>query len=491
MNRFIGSVKSQMFRLGGYDKTVSGMYIPRYYWFENTSPKKSWATFMSPEIIRSSFYQTLQEFPILAGHFKMGKDRQEYISVDRKKLNMPTYTDRNWDIDFKQIKDTGFNTNMLPETFHEASGFPIVSRFGTTGAKLGVFHVRRLKNFSGVVVFASIAHGAVDGHGYAAFMNRWAELSKLMHKNTTEKEVGLPTRTFSHDRSISRAYNPDDIDALDAFTLKAIANGSVITRFIAWLPADKRNLIFKATMPTEQLVCCSFHVPNRAIKALRESVQEYAPHGTRYSVNDVIAALMTMVIGQAMHKTSVENQNNFGNRNSDGDDTMTAVTVNTRLRLNDPSAKDFVGNLSFARYILNHQALVQADTNPRNISAIAANIREGVSVIDEKYIGQFNRLINSEPDMFVRVGTSYLNFKNRLVVSNVTKSGYYEADFGAGIPCLVRPTYRTIMNTIFIMLGHPDVGGYDLVMTLKKDVAKMVSQNEKWIGLVDSYNIDI
>ncbi|KAJ2853968.1 hypothetical protein GGI22_004669, partial [Coemansia erecta] len=224
MDKFIESVQSHDIPLGVFDKFISLIYVPFYYWFENTSPVKSWDTFMPPDILCSSFYKALKDFPILSGRFKANSSSCGYVEVDRNNLNMPVYTDTDWDVEFKRLMDMGFKANLLPENFDEFCGIAAASRFGTVSAKLGIFHVRRLKNYSGVVVFASIPHALVDGYGYLAFMNRWAEISKWMHDNPTINESALPAVTFDHDRSIHSEYKLEGTDTIDDLQLNIIAS---------------------------------------------------------------------------------------------------------------------------------------------------------------------------------------------------------------------------------------------------------------------------
>ncbi|KAJ1664231.1 hypothetical protein IW140_005257 [Coemansia sp. RSA 1813] len=500
MDEFINTVNSQDFPLNGFDELVSSMYTPFYYWYENKAPGKAWTTFMPSDMLCSSFYRALQDFPILAGRFKTDKNSRKYVSVDKSNLNMPVYTDSSWDIDFKQVKDAGFSTRLLPEDFSEACGIPTVSVFATTDIKLGIFHVRRFKDFSGVVVFASISHAIIDGYGFFAFMNRWAEISKSMQENMTKQELELPIGIFIHDRSMYSKCSSQDTDALDDLTLASSADGSAITRFLARLSVDKRNRVIKSIIGSTRFICCSFHVTTPAIKAFRETVQKYAPQGIDFSINDILVALVTMAISQSIYKISAKKQNRFvprmtralfGSSDSVPIDTLTSIIANMRTRISNPHIKDYVGNLSYPRYILSPQALIQDENILENISAIATSVRTVISRTDEKYVGQLNYLLNSESDIYMRQAMYHSRIKNRLVVSNVSKSSYYKTDFGAGIPTFVRVALHSFPNTVVVMCGHPDDGGYNLVMTLEKEMAEMVVQNKLWMDLVDSYNIDV
>ncbi|KAJ2557711.1 hypothetical protein EV175_001180 [Coemansia sp. RSA 1933] len=502
MDEFKAAVQSQNIYLDGFDQIVSSMYIPCYYWFENAeaSDDASWIKFMPPETLRIAFYRTLQDFPILAGRFKADKDDHGYVEVDKNDLNMPLYTDTSLDVEFKKIKDAGYDTKMLPAFFQEACSIASASRFATTSAKLGIFHICRCKDYSGVVILASIAHGVVDGYGHIAFISRWAEISKWMQECLAKKDPELSVSKFIHDRSIHKDYKLDGTDALDEMTLKSVADSSSLTRFFSRLPVDKRNRIFKSMAPSKNVVCCNFHVRAQTMKDMNEAVQEFAPFGSRYSSNDVITALMTIVIGQAIRKNTVTTQNKvvskvwsslFGSGDSKPNDTLTAVAVNMRSRIDHPDAKDFVGNLSFVRHVLCAQAFVQAENKPENIAAVASIIREAISTTDKNYIGQMNSLINRESDSYMRLIANFRKYENSLTISNTSKAGYYDIDFGAGIPCLFRPVFRVSTNAIFVMPCHPDIGGFDFVMVLEKNVAGAVVQDKHWMHMVDSYDFDI
>ncbi|KAJ2516399.1 hypothetical protein H4217_004607 [Coemansia sp. RSA 1939] len=503
MDVFVSTVKSQRFPLDGFDEVVSGIYIPCYCWFENNSlTEKSWTVFMSPEILRLSFYRTLQDFPILAGRFKTDKHSRGYVEIESSNLNMPVYTDTDWDVDFKQMRDAGFATKLLPKSFEGVCGIVAASKLAIVSAKLGIFHIRRLKNFSGVVIFASIAHAIVDAYGYFAFMSRWAELSKWTQQNVGNTTPPVPTRAFVFDRSIHASYKINNTDALDNLTLESMANGSISTRFFAWLPIDKRNLLLKYMVSSKKSICCVFHVSAQTIEALRNDTQTYAPKGMHYSINDVATALLAMVVGQANQKsrdvklsrqsiaTASQSIAEDGGGNRE-EDTLVAVTVNSRSRVNCTNAKDFVGNLSSPRCIFCSSKLILAEIIAENLSAVAASIRNAIAATDNDYVGQINYLINSVSDSHMRLVASYHKYKNRVTVSNVSKYNCYGLDFGTGAPSVVRPVLSVALNSIFVMPGHPDVGGYDFVVFAEERVSELIVQNRYWMNLVDSFNLEV
>ncbi|KAJ2543155.1 hypothetical protein EV175_006001 [Coemansia sp. RSA 1933] len=386
---------------------------------------------------------------------------------------MPIYTDTDWDVDFKQIENAGFGTELLPETFDNVRGKTVASRLGTKSAKLGIFHVRRLKNYSGVVIFGSVAHGLVDGYGVFAFANRWAEISKHMHERPTEK---VSARVFSHDRAIYKDYRQEGTSSLDDILLKLTSTSSnAVTRFLSSLPTDKSQYLMTLFGKPTKTVCSSFHISTQALKKLQHSVQALAPPNIRYTTNDVLTSVLTMTIGKAIQENNARKQAkslfksmcsplNSDNDNDEPEDTMLLIPTNIRLRSNNPNGRSFVGNMVFPRYVLCPSALTQAGLDPENVLAIATPVREVISSTNKTYIGQFNHLINSEPDMYLRLNMCYYKYKSLLVVTNVSKFDQYKLDFGAGIPHLIRPSLQSFVNAILVMSSHPDIGGYEVVL---------------------------
>ncbi|KAJ2659317.1 hypothetical protein IWW48_003560 [Coemansia sp. RSA 1200] len=67
---------------------------------------------------------------------------------------------------------------------------------------------------------------------------------------------------------------------------------------------------------------------------------------------------------------------------------------------------------------------------------------------------------------------------------------HYDVDFGMGIPVLVRPGHLCSPNSILIMPGYPGIQGYEIFMTLTREVAAKTIQDEHWMSLVDRCDYD-
>ncbi|KAJ2858758.1 hypothetical protein GGI22_003254, partial [Coemansia erecta] len=121
---------------------------------------------MPPDILKHAFYRTMQDFPILAGRFKADSDGRMFVDVNKNDLNMPVYTDEYCSIGYQALKEASYNTvGMLPDIFMSARKVPMPSKAYGGETKLATVRILRFKDFSGVLVFVSLAHGVVDGHG--------------------------------------------------------------------------------------------------------------------------------------------------------------------------------------------------------------------------------------------------------------------------------------------------------------------------------------
>ncbi|KAJ2543223.1 hypothetical protein EV175_005992 [Coemansia sp. RSA 1933] len=215
MDRFIASVKPQTIRLNGYDSFISILTIPIYYWYDKPVPK---------DVLEVAFYKTLEEFPILAGHVKTGNDMLDYVEIDRNNLNMPVYIDVPCNVDFQTLQQSGYNVNFLPGDYSSVYKTPCLPGMFGNSLKIAEFYVFRLKNNSGMGIFAGIRHIVFDGSSFCAFMNRWAEISKSIlaaQKQDQDqdiqdiRDIGVPARVYEFDRSILESYKPRGTDALE------------------------------------------------------------------------------------------------------------------------------------------------------------------------------------------------------------------------------------------------------------------------------------
>ncbi|KAJ1664233.1 hypothetical protein IW140_005255 [Coemansia sp. RSA 1813] len=497
MDSFASTVNPQLVYLDGLDARCSIIRVAICYWYEN-SAKVPWDEFMPPEILELAFYKTLQEFPILCGYIKADSSSRMYIEVDKNDLNMPVYTDACCNTSYTDLKESGFNIHSLPVDLSEEYGVPAPPGLVGGRIKQAYFRIIRFKDASGVLVFASIAHCLVDGYGYTQFMNRWAEISRWMQQpHDINTEARQPQCQYFHDRSIHTSYHINQTSALDTFTLESLSTGNAFTRWLTWISPETRGRVFKAISGVTNRTCCYFHIPSKTMEVLRISVQKHAPQDTRYSMNDIITAYVTIVIAQAKEEASstwwskpLPSAIRTILRSDLGKSTgfLTSIAVNIRSRINYPNVRNYMGSMVFGKSIMLPKDLVHVEPSDKTISTLAFRINQAISGTDEQYIGQLGYLLNSEPDNFMRQTLCYAKHRNKLIISSQARFAHYSVDFGAGMPALVRHAPHAFADIAYVMPANPTTGGYEIEFNLAPDVATNVIRNSNWMKLVEKYD---
>ncbi|KAJ2609844.1 hypothetical protein EV177_004261 [Coemansia sp. RSA 1804] len=213
MDSFVSSVAPQAIYLDGMDNSNLAHCVSICYWYENDN-RNSDNFFAPAETLKCAFYKTMEEIPILAGHIKTDPTGRMYVKIDKENLNMPIYTDVCCDMDYSTMIKNGFNVYKLPMDLREDFGVPAPPGLIGGQIKLARIRIIRFRNNSGVLVYASIAHGIVDGHGYTQIMNRWAEISRWMLQSQDAKATPFPVRQLLYDRNLyfgkSKTYSQDE-----------------------------------------------------------------------------------------------------------------------------------------------------------------------------------------------------------------------------------------------------------------------------------------
>ncbi|KAJ2845985.1 hypothetical protein GGI22_006382 [Coemansia erecta] len=494
METFTSTVSSQIIRLDGLDGLPSTFSIPICYWYEN-SARSSWDNFMPPELMERAFYKTLQEFPIFSGHLRADANSRMYVEIDKDNLNMPVYTDTCCDLDYSAMRETGFNVQKLPVGLREEYRVPAPP--GLVGGQIKSAHIRivRFKDYSGVLVFVTIAHYIFDGYGYTQFMNRWAEIARWMKH---PEEAPMPTHPYTQDRAIHASYRSDQTTALAAPIVDAMSTRTAYTRWLTWISPQTRGRLFRAKLGRSGHTCCFFHISSETMQDLRTAVQACAPQGTRFTTNDVITAYIIILVAQAKEKASTEWWSKpvpamirkvLGKNYGESEDLVASIYVNMRWRINQPNIDMYMGNMAFGRFIPLSKNVVQDGTTDKALSALAQEISQAILATDEQYVGQFGQMLDKEPDSFMRLTTSISKIRNKLMVSNQSRFPHYSVDFGSGIPSMVRHTPHAFTDLAYVMPANPETGGYEIEFNLIPEVALHVIRDTAWMKLVDRYDL--
>ncbi|KAJ2685347.1 hypothetical protein GGH99_003791 [Coemansia sp. RSA 1285] len=362
-------------------------------------------------------------------------------------------------------------------------------------------------------------------------MSRWAELSKWTQQNVGNTTPPVPTRAFVFDRSIHASYKINNTDALDNLTLESMANGSISTRFFAWLPIDKPVTVNSPEIIAENLSAVAASIRNAIaatdndyvgqinylINSVSDShmrlVASYHKYKNRVTVSNFAQcfpasilmtaqytqsiAYVTILVARAKEKASADWWSRpvpsavraaFGAKLGEHTGFLTTVAVNIRPRIEHTGTDNYMGNMSLGKYIWFPQDMVQGEPTDKALSALALKTHQAVSDVDKEYIGQFGHLLNKEPDSYMRLTLCNAKHRRKLVISTQVRFAHYKVDFGAETPLLVRFTPYAFPDVVLVMPGNPEIGGYEITLNLAPEIAAHVIQDAGWMKMVDKYD---
>ncbi|KAJ2506802.1 hypothetical protein H4217_008947 [Coemansia sp. RSA 1939] len=191
MDSLVHNISSQIVYLNGYAAPDSVRNIDVGYWYANTVGR-SLNKLMSPKILETAFYTTLQEFPIFVGYIQADAHRRVYVDVNSEALNMPVYADTSSDLDYLTLCKAGFNIHKLPADPRGENRILTYPRLSVVDQNPAYFHVLRLRDNTGILVYANIPHCFVDGYGFTLFMERWMEILNQMQQPQANASTEQP-----------------------------------------------------------------------------------------------------------------------------------------------------------------------------------------------------------------------------------------------------------------------------------------------------------
>ncbi|KAJ2829424.1 hypothetical protein IWW50_000858 [Coemansia erecta] len=396
---------------------------------------------MSSQLLFESFYETMNDFSILAGNLEQTKDKWLQVVIDKNNLNYPDYKETQSNVHFDTVKEAKYNTNVFPKGAVTTGPIVVGNRDGQI--KLVTIHVLRLKDNSGVVLFVCFAHALIDGVGFTAFMKRWSELCACMASQGTLS--GVPKRSIIHDRAIISKCVLEDRDPVKA-QMDMPFSGGMRSRLISGVSPQTRGKILSFLLGKKsRCFAAYFYVPRHKLQALRESLQGHSPDGFCPSDNEIITSLLCISIVQSQgkpHKKTLLHwampwkakivdkvlgcpPKLFG--------TTMAVDIRSRSE-NYAELAGYCGNavvIAAAPFPLSE---LQVPAIPELLIKISMGIRSGLRSVDAEHVGRLVNMINSAPDFYLRPHFYGKQFAMQLGSSNMSRSGWYGINFGWGIP---------------------------------------------------------
>ncbi|KAJ1862592.1 hypothetical protein LPJ78_004610 [Coemansia sp. RSA 989] len=476
MESFMKNIQSQTFALNGWDFICSFSNIPFTFFYKNPCPSDD---FMPSEQLRNSFLRALQDFPILAGH--LVAQGRGYIVVDKNNLNMPEYIESQSPISYEFVEKAKFNWDAMPIQPSTVSAVPTKS---ITDGKIKLInvHVVRFRNNSGIALFVNMPHYVVDGIGYSAFMKRWAEVNKCMQDGHAQ----LPHREYAFDRAVQTSAMPEITPPLSTSCSRIYKTKTLLGYILSWLSPETRGTLL---VEGNKLFSASGHIFYVSKNAIDKIRQQVTCDGQRLSDNDILTTMISHTVAKGFY----DEQENAGIFKSTTRSLMSSflrpgefislMTMDIRPRLKKLSQRptQYLGGCITGLPVFNTiNRLAQAGTNPAAFGTSCLLVRKAVNNLDEKYIGAVDKTLRGS-NCYAHSLALAVTTREKIIVTNQTRFGLYDCDFGAGAPKWIGPLPNFVTNYSSILPTNPlDNQGYYVYMSLEKELMSSVLQNEFW-----------
>ncbi|KAJ2049491.1 hypothetical protein GGI08_005729, partial [Coemansia sp. S2] len=362
---------------------------------------------MPSQLLRDSFIMTLLDFPILVGHLEMDGSGHARIVVDRDNLNLPEYLESQSDVHFQALQASKFSWDALP---HGVATTGSVTRAGADGTiKLANIHVVRLQDNSGLVLFINTAHAVFDGIGYCTFVNRWAEIAKWMHSgDTTTRELPVVQGSFA--RNTLARHVPRERRALDDSTRNMFTTSSLLAKWLAWISPRTRGALIGSAVSLPHNKGHLFHISSPMLALLHSSIKEYVDCTERISDNDILTALVSMLVAQSEAEQTIWSSHLgvlyylasylIPSVFVQDREFATEIVIDTRPRLAGLRTAKYMGNAVFAGCLTNSLESMTGGINACSLALVARRVRQLVHHIGAPYIGQLFDTLNNDPSRF-------------------------------------------------------------------------------------------
>ncbi|KAJ1880520.1 hypothetical protein H4R99_002167 [Coemansia sp. RSA 1722] len=484
MDEFISTVENQVFALHPLDTQGAFLNVPYHFFYVNSNNTKE---FMPFEAIRTSFYKALKQFPILAGYLRPEGDGRTSVVVDRDDLNMPEY---------KESAENTVHVSALQECNFHHSSWP--SGLSTTGAitkagsdgriKLVNAHVVRLKDNSGVVVFANIPHYVVDGTGFFSFVELWATLCRAARTEDHGLAETARSQEFCFDRAVIAENLPQGRKPLDSNTTSIYTRFNPLADWLAWLsPATRARLLDGAKLGSD-IVAHTFRVSLDSLKELSDQVARHMPDEQAASAppTHVLAALLSKTVAQA-HKKRQQEKGLLSTMLSwmaslaFGKETHQSLNLMADMRhplgLAD---KGYMGNGLLPHNTQCPLDILESPTDAESLARVTSIVSRVYENADAQLVGSFIDLISARPSCFTRPMVYLATNPTMVIITNETAFKLYKADFGDGLPEWVCTVPSFVANFVGFLPSPPPSTDITVNITMKKSVMKHILLNDAW-----------
>ncbi|KAJ2780401.1 hypothetical protein H4R18_003482 [Coemansia javaensis] len=485
---FAGTVQSQSYDLSRLGRASMRLVVTHYFYFEN---KDGDAGFMPFSLLEESFGELLCEYPLMAGTLRDTSHGPLQIVVDADNLNLPEFRETQCDVEFSQVKAAEFALSALPD------GAVAMRRYSEhTNArpdKLARVHMVRCKGNSGMVVAMGISHTLADGYAFVLIMQRWAEL--CAHLARTGSLADKPGRPINFDRAVVEDHIPQTEYPLSRSLVRAsFVQGGLLSRLFARASIQAQVRVLRWLYGGGGVVSSFFFVARRTIGEIRDMIRSVAAPEQRVSDHDAICALLGVTRAQCVDWVAPA-----------GPASSMPPSLLQRAKRLLPWARDTmpvaleyvsfvdvrqrVKAMAEARHcgtaVLRYNALVplarlQGDVTAAHLALIASAVRQGTNSVDAGYVRAYTEAMAAEPDSYTRPEVYGDSSLVPLVVTNHSRMGYYEVDFGWGVPVWANPIEDIVGSLFYVFPAPPGRDGVVIQMMSPKALQERMQQVPFW-----------
>ncbi|KAJ2449200.1 hypothetical protein EV183_005020 [Coemansia sp. RSA 2336] len=467
MNEFINSIQSQTIPLSVIDTQGSFSNIPFVFIYEN---KEGSRNFMPSQLLRDSFFKTMQQLPILAGRIVSRGIGNVSIVVDANNINIPDYSEDSSSVPFSQLKAAGYRWSSWPEGV--ATAGPMTNADKTGEIKLINVHVVRLLSNSGVMIYLSIPHYVLDGESHMEVMRRWCQVYRLMASGDFDAIDRLPQYTF--DRAILHQNFPEERQPVDEITHQTFTEYSYLSEWFAWISPEWRGYILSKIIEWQQAEAHIFHVSNASLESLRAMLREHVPDIEKVSNNEILLSLASKTLAQSQMASEGRSPGAVAAKDST---LPTAVIFEVRKYL-QLANQEYIGNVLIPKITLPSLDDLEMPTTAESLSRMMSTFKDTIHSLNTPQIGSHLDMVNSRPSCFTRPITRFAGSKTAMSFVYDVMPDMYKADFGNGRPEWVSPIEPFRANAVLLLTNRDPTDGVDLFMTAYPRVMKEVLSNE-------------
>ncbi|KAJ1957519.1 hypothetical protein EC988_000788 [Linderina pennispora] len=476
------TVQNQTIQLSSLDAQSTSIAISYVFIYENAKSSKD---FMHTQRLADSLYVTLERFPVFLGHLVEKQYGLDQVVVDRDNLNSPVFEESSSNVCYEDIRMASFHWSSWKACLPRSLSL-VVTPDDRGSVKLLQVHIARLGNNSGVVMAVSTLHSLMDGYGFFRFINDWAR--------TCAMGSDAPLASYSFDRNIIEQNLPKLGKPIDPVSLRMYAKFNAVAEWMAWTSNATRGWMIKRGIEAADGEGHFFKVTGESLDRLRNSVKQFV--AGRVSDNDLLASLASHAIAKGLKDVESSTGKGILGTISSALSTLVGqvpgnlhanVVCDARHRIGIAD-KNFIGNglvSPVAEIPLDKLEVAMTD---RDLAEITRVIRSLVDNVDGEYVRGYLDVWKQHPTAFARALVALGSDSRFISITNQTRFGSYDADFGSGRPTWACPAPTLVPNIIFI-LSSPDSHRDAIVyITANKPAMQNILKNSYWMNIAELIN---